>query len=165
MIAAISDTHREGPPVLAGRHLDAVREADLVLHAGDVTAPAALDALRDEARRLVAVHGNADDPALRKRLPARRVVEAGGLRVAAVHGHEHSETALSLLGREEGADLVVSGHTHRPAAVDAGETTLVNPGSPTEPRGGPATHAELDPGEGRGRIVADDGTAVSSFAF
>lgn len=164
MIAVVSDTHREAPPVLPERALDAVRGADLAVHAGDVTTPAALDALDGEARRIEAVHGNADVLALRERLPAERTFEVGGLRVAVVHGHEGGETALSLLGRQEGADLVVAGHTHRPAAVDAGGVTLLNPGSPTEPRGAPATHAEVDPEGRRGRIVAADGSVVSSFS-
>jgi putative phosphoesterase len=143
VIVALSDTHRDEGHGLSGRALAAVREADAVLHAGDFTSPEVLETFRGETGRVEAVHGNRDVPALRERLPATRTVELEGVRITLVHGHEHGETGLSLLGRESGADLVVFGHSHRPTIVDAEEITLLNPGSHADPRGNPAAHAEL----------------------
>ena len=143
MIVVLSDTHREEGHGLSGRVRASVREADRIVHAGDFTTPAVFEAFRAVGSRIEAVHGNRDDPALRERLPTTRVFEWADARIVLVHGHEHGETALSLLGREKEADLVIFGHSHRPAIVEARGVTLLNPGSHADPRGNPAAHAEL----------------------
>jgi len=107
VIAVLSDTHRRDGHGLTGRARTAVRKAETVVHAGDFTTLTTFEAFRDVAGRLEAVHGNRDDAELRDRLPARRTVEREGVRITLVHGHEHGERALSLLGRAEGADIVV----------------------------------------------------------
>jgi putative phosphoesterase len=164
VIAVVSDTHRRDGHGLAGRTLEAVREARAVVHAGDFTAPATFEAFRDVADRLEAVHGNRDDGELRERLPARRTVDREGIRIALVHGHEHGKTSLSLLGRAEEADVVVFGHSHRPELRDTGDRLLLNPGSHADPRGNPAAHAELTAtGEGvLARLLTSDGTEIDA---
>jgi putative phosphoesterase len=164
VIAVLSDTHREDGHGLVRRAREAVRKADTVVHAGDFTTPAVFEAFREAADRLEAVHGNRDIAALRDRLPARRTVEHEGVRIALVHGHEHGETARSLLGRAEDADLVVSGHSHRPEIVEAEEVVLLNPGSHADPRGNPAAHAELVT-DGNGtvaRLLGRDGGEIDA---
>jgi len=148
VIAILSDTHREEGHGLTGRTREAVLEADRLVHAGDFTTPDVYEAFRADASRIEAVHGNRDGPTLRERLPAKRVFAYGDARIIVVHGHEHGETALSLLGRAEAADLVVFGHSHRPTIVEAGGVTLLNPGSHADPRGNPAAHAELTATDG-----------------
>ena len=145
MIAVLSDTHSQDGHALAGRALEAVREADPVVHAGDFTTERALDAFHGASERLLAVHGNADDTAVQDRLPTARTLDAAGLTVAVTHRQRGGATGLELFGRERGADLVVSGHTHRPTVTETRETTLLNPGSHADPRGNPAAHAELYP--------------------
>jgi len=115
-----------------------------VIHAGDFTTTAVLDAFRDRADRLVAVHGNADTVAVQERLPPATTTTYAGVRIAVTHTERGGATALSLFGRQRGADLVVSGHTHRPT-VDTPEAgpTLLNPGSHADPRGNRTAHAEL----------------------
>ena len=166
MLVVLGDTHRREGHGLAGRTLDAVREADAVAHAGDFTTLAVRDALAAEAGTLHAVAGNNDEPVLRDRLSRRAVFGAEGLTVAMVHGHEHGRQALGLLGREVGADLVVVGHSHRPGVERAAGRTLLNPGSHAAPRGHRPTHAELerDGDAVRGRLVEPDGTVVETFA-
>lgn len=165
MLAVLGDTHRREGHGLAGRTLEAVRAADVVAHAGDFTTAAVLEALADECERLHAVVGNNDDAVLRERLPRRAVFAAEGLTVAMVHGHEHSDEALSLLGRETGADLVVRGHSHRPGVERAAGRTLLNPGSHADPRWYRPAHAELErAGDAvRGRLVEPDGTVFERF--
>ncbi|MEF8855624.1 MAG: YfcE family phosphodiesterase, partial [Haloarculaceae archaeon] len=141
MLAVIADTHGTDDPRLAGRAAEAVEAAEAVLHAGDFTTQAVYDAfeLAAEPGSLHAVAGNRDDPALRQQLPATATVEALDRRFVLAHGHEHDRTALSLLARQEEADCVIVGHSHRYGIADLGEVTLVNPGSHADPRGGPAT--------------------------
>jgi len=165
MIAVLSDTHSADGHALAGRALDAVREADAVVHAGDFTTETALDAFYDASDRLHAVHGNADGPAVTDRLPAARTVDAAGLTIAATHRQRGGTTALAFFGRERGADLVVSGHTHQPTVTETTDVTLLNPGSHADPRGNPAAHAELhSTGSGvRGEVRDRSGDLLREF--
>jgi putative phosphoesterase len=165
MLVVLSDTHGTDDPLLRGRTAEAVADADRVVHAGDLTTVAVLRALADAAGGPVhAVHGNADAPAVRERLPATRTLSYGGCRLVVTHTREGGETGLAMLGRAEDAALVVSGHTHRPR-VAPGEPTLLNPGSHAAPRGGPATHAELRATDGGldGTIRAVDGAVRERF--
>ena len=133
----ISDTHlptraKDLPASLWA----AVDEADIVIHAGDWVEVGLLDALRRRARRLLAVWGNNDGPALRARLPEVAREELDGLRIAVVH-----ETGAST-GRERrmdaafpDTDVLVFGHSHIPwDTVTPGGLRLLNPGSPTDRR-------------------------------
>ncbi|WP_135366168.1 metallophosphoesterase [Halosimplex halophilum] len=195
MITVVSDTHGTDGHRLEGRTLEAVREADLVVHAGDFTTETVLDAFEAEAgaasggesgsgggnesrgsgeseraetgadAAFAAVYGNNDDPGVRERLTAERTVERDGLRIAVVHGHEHDDTSLSLLGRQERADVVVVGHSHEPGWRRVGAVTVLNPGSHADPRWHRPGHAELEPtGEGpTGRLVAPDGEVFDEF--
>ncbi|MEU7927889.1 metallophosphoesterase [Micromonospora sp. NPDC049107] len=125
----------------------AVEAADVVLHAGDWVDESLLDAMTARARRLVAVYGNNDGPALRARLPEVARVDLDGLRVAVVH-----ETGPRT-GREQrcaarfpDVDLLVFGHSHIPwDTVAPNGLRLLNPGSPTDRRSQPhATYIEAE---------------------
>lgn len=163
MLAVIGDTHGRTEHHLADRELAAVREADLVLHVGDFTTTDVYAAIAAEASELVAVHGNNDEPSLVERLPAVVTVEWEGNRIVATHGHEHSDTALAMLARQEDADLVVVGHSHRPGIERLGGVSLLNPGSYAQPRGYEATHAEIRANpEGLGiRLCEPDGSELT----
>jgi putative phosphoesterase len=118
--------------------VEALRGADLILHAGDLSASSALEELRALGPPVRAIHGNADEPALRATLPAELVVEAEDARIGMVHvpgpaaGREER-----LVRRFPGCDAVVFGHTHLPVVERHGGVWLLNPGSPTERRRGP----------------------------
>ncbi|WP_158058618.1 metallophosphoesterase [Halorussus halophilus] len=149
MITILSDTHSAAGHRLEGRAAEAVREADLVVHAGDFYTESALDAFEDASNHLYGVYGNNATDGVRDRLPPERTFEAHGLRFVLTHGQNRGATGLSLLGRQQDADVVVFGHSHRHHASDAGDVLLLNPGSHAQPRGGLPTHVELR--------VADDG--------
>lgn len=166
MLVVVSDTHGTDGHRLAGRTLAAVREADLVAHVGDFTSERALAAFRSEADRLFAVHGNADDEAVRRRLPDRRTFSYGGVRFAMTHRSESGATGLAMYGRQEAAAVVVHGHSHRPSVERTDDVALLNPGSHAQPRGNRPAHAELCPADGglRGLLREPDGTTVARFA-
>jgi putative phosphoesterase len=139
LVAAIADTHL---PRGARRLPDACREllagADLILHAGDISTRATLDELRAIGPPVHAVHGNADEPALRELLPRQLVVEAAGARIGMVHiPGPAARREERLLARFPNCAAVVFGHTHLPVIERHGSTWLLNPGSPTERRRGP----------------------------
>src|SRR5688572_6823564 len=90
-----------------------IAAADVVIHAGDWVAEPLLDELLARSRRLIAVYGNNDGPALRARLPEVARADLDGLRLAVVH-----ETGPAR-GREErcaaaypDTDVLVFGHSH-----------------------------------------------------
>jgi len=159
MLTVISDTHGTDSHRLTNRTLAAVRGADHVVHAGDFTTEAVYDAIDAEAAELTAVTGNNERPALRERLPAEATVEWAGYRILVVHGHRHTDTALGMLARQEGADIVVVAHSHRPELGELDARLLVNPGSYADPRRYRPAHAELDTEDGllRARLRSPDG--------
>lgn len=168
MHAVISDTHGTDDARLQGRTREAVAAADAVVHAGDFTTATVLDAVADAAGTLHAVHGNADDSAVRSRLPDARTLVVGGVTVAVTHTRRGGRTALSLFGRERGADLVVFGHSHRPTIVaDDDGPALLNPGSYADPRGNRAAHAELTPTASGldARVLTPAGEVLDSVAI
>ncbi|ELY91064.1 phosphodiesterase [Natrialba hulunbeirensis JCM 10989] len=159
MIAIFSDTHSNSGHELTGEALHAAREADTVIHAGDFTSTAALESFQRECDTLFAVHGNADSAAVRDRLPTARVVEAGGVRFAVTHRRDGGEMGLAMFGRSRDADVVVSGHTHRPTVIETEDCLLMNPGSHAQPRGnrtGFIVLEETDNGDDGGDGDGDD---------
>lgn len=144
MALVIADTHLDDALTLPSATREALRDAAVVLHAGDVTGERALDRIEEAVPTLHTVAGNADDPGVLARLPTTETATIDGIDVAIVHRRNGGTTGLSLFGRERDVAVVVFGHTHRPALVETGRITLLNPGSPTRPRGGPPTHAVLD---------------------
>lgn len=139
MLVILSDTHGEDTLHLEPALSEAVSAASLVAHAGDFTTEAVLDDFERVAEETVAVAGNSDSPAVTGRLPEWQTFTFGGRRFLLAHGHRHDRTSLSLLARQEGADVVVVGHTHRAGIDHVGETVVLNPGSHADPRGGAAT--------------------------
>lgn len=153
-VVVLSDTHlspRRPVPAAVAR---AAEDADVVLHAGDVTSRAALDHLALVAP-LHAVLGN-NDVDLVGALPERLELDLGGLAVAMVHDSGPAAGRARRLKRWfPSADLVVFGHSHLPvhAAGEDGQV-LLNPGSPTQRRRAPThTLAELDVEDGQLREV------------
>ena len=139
LIAVISDTHMpRGRRVLPDACIERLAAAELILHAGDVMTAAALRDIEAIGPPVIAVHGNVDDAELRKTLPAERVVEAGGARIAMVHDAGPRTGRLDRMrARFPDADAVVFGHSHLPLHEEREGFQIFNPGSPTERRRAP----------------------------
>ena len=136
LIAAIADTHLpRGARHLPDGCLERLAGADLILHAGDLTAPSVLDELEAIGPPVRAVHGNVDAEELRRRLPEALVVEAGGTRIGMVHDAGPSKRRLERLrARFPDADAAVFGHSHIPLHERRDGFQIFNPGSPTDRR-------------------------------
>ena len=140
-LAIISDTHMpRGTRSLPAACVAELRAADTILHAGDFMRVEVLRALASLGPPVHGVHGNVDDEALRRMLPAARVVEAGGARIAMIHDAGQRTGRLARMrARFKDADAVVFGHSHLPLhEVGEGGFQIFNPGSPTERRRAPA---------------------------
>ena len=144
LVAVIADTHLpRGARRLPEACVDRLREADLVLHAGDFTSAAFLAELESLGPPVAGVHGNMDESALTETLPRERIVEVDGVRIGMVHipGPRAGREAR-LVARFPGCDAIVYGHTHVPQVERFGDVWILNPGSPTERRTAPG-HAML----------------------
>lgn len=153
-IVVVSDTHvpdfARGLP--AGL-LPALRRADLILHAGDVTGAALLDELASFAPVHVAM-GNRDRPDVSAwGAPAEVRLTLEGVPVAMLHDSGARQGRERRMRRRfPEARVVVFGHSHIPIDTEADGQRLLNPGSPTWKRRQPAaTYAEMDLEAGRVR--------------
>jgi len=137
-LAILSDTHLpRGERVIPARCLELCRSSDAILHAGDLSGMPVLEELLALGPPLHAIHGNADQPAVRALLPARLELEFGEVRVGMVHnGGPAAGRGGRLRTRFPGVDAVVFGHSHVPEHERAGGFQTFNPGSPTERRRG-----------------------------
>lgn len=138
-LALIADTHLPslvrcldelGPEVA-----DALRGADLILHAGDVSAPSVLDWCAQFADVLVA-EGNNDlfiDP----RMALTQFLDIEGWRIGMAHelrpeSRPMEQILASALGGER-VDVLIGGDTHVERLEHREGVLLVNPGSPILP--------------------------------
>ena len=138
LIAVISDTHLpRGARRLPDACVERIAGADLLLHAGDFSTVEVLRELEAIGPPVVGVHGSVDSADLRRTLPAERVVDAEGARIAMVHGAGPRTGRLERMRRRfaDRAELVVFGHSHTPLHEQAPDGfQILNPGSPTERR-------------------------------
>jgi putative phosphoesterase len=158
-VVVLSDTHaprrwKSCPPAVAGW----LRQADVILHAGDVCTAEVLVELAQYAP-VHAVLGNNDGADVAGwGAPATLQIELAGLRLAMIHD---SGPAAGRLRRMRAAfpavDLVVFGHSHIPLDDGDGSLRIFNPGSPTDRRRQPqGTLGVLDIADGelnQARIV------------
>jgi putative phosphoesterase len=122
LVGLIADTHG----LLRPEVVEAFAGVEHILHAGDVGSPHVLVGLRAIAP-VTAVRGNVDAGL---DLPELVRCELAGVHVLVVHGDRlGSPTAEKVAARYPGPDLVVYGHSHRPALSRIGGTVVVNPGS------------------------------------
>ena len=152
-VAVLSDTHgprrwKSCPPQVAA-HL---RNADLILHAGDVCVAPVLDELVQYAPVHVVI-GNNDSPdvAAWGATPTASL-SIDGFPVAMIHDSGASAGRLARMRRAfPDAGLVVFGHSHIPLDETADDGfRIFNPGSPTDRRRMPdGTIGLLDIADGR----------------
>ena len=126
---------------LPGACVERIAGADLLLHAGDFMTLAVMRELEAIGPPLIGVRGNVDSAELGRLLPAERVVEADGARIAMTHDAGAGAGRLERMRRRFGdrADALVFGHSHQPLHERAADGfQIFNPGSPTERRRAPA---------------------------
>jgi hypothetical protein len=116
----ISDTHGLVRP----EALAALAGSAHIIHAGDIGDPSVLEALARIAP-VTAVRGNNDLGPWAGSLRERETLEIAGTRIYVIH----DLAQLELDPVAAGIDVVVSGHSHRPAEERRGSALYVNPGS------------------------------------
>ena len=128
-IVALSDSHTSTLSKLPAALRQALKDADLIIHAGDHTESSLLDELR-QLGDVLAVAGNMDSTAIKVRLPHRQLVTFGGRTIGITHG---SGAPWGIADRvrktfPEDPDLIVFGHSHVSFAGVVAGVLMVNPG-------------------------------------
>lgn len=131
-ILIVSDTHK------SHKNLETVLEReghiDMLIHLGDA------EGKEDYINALIncpfhVISGNND---FFSDLPREEEFFIGGSHVFITHGHYYyvgmSEERLKAEARGRGADIVMYGHTHRPALTVEDDLVTLNPGSVAYPR-------------------------------
>jgi putative phosphoesterase len=119
-IGVISDTHG----LLRPEALAALQGCDRILHAGDIGSAQILDQLAAIAP-VDAVRGNNDlDAPWARELPDCLRLELNGWTVLLVH-----DIADVVARLDDGIQLVITGHSHKPCVEWRGERLFLNPGS------------------------------------
>lgn len=131
-ILIVSDTHK------SHRNLEKIIERtdniDMLIHLGDT------EGGEDYIRALVdcpahIVSGNND---FFSDLPREEEFEVRGKHIFITHGHAYyvsmNEEYLKKEAKQRGADIVMYGHTHKPACSDNDGLITLNPGSIAYPR-------------------------------
>lgn len=141
-IGILSDSHGVTDPAVVA----VMAQCDLVIHAGDVMADAALAVIREHTQTL-AVAGNNDrggvpndDP----QRPAEVLPDVLELNlpsgtIAVEHGHRHGfhqPEHDKLVAAHPGARAVVYGHTHQQLIEQSGTPWILNPGAAGHTRNG-----------------------------
>lgn len=119
-IGLISDTHG----LLRPEAKAFLRGSDRIIHAGDIGGQEILDELAGMAP-LTVVRGNNDAGAWAVGIPETTVVEFGQVRIFVLH----DLAQLAIDPAAAGYQVVVAGHSHRPAAHERDDVLYVNPGS------------------------------------
>ena len=120
LVGVISDTHG----LLRPEAIDALRDVDLIIHAGDIGEPEVIGAL-ERIAPVFAVRGNMDSGAWSLGLPDTDVVEAGDNLLYVLHDvHE-----LDLDPAASGFSAVIFGHSHCFSVEKRKGVLYLNPGS------------------------------------
>jgi hypothetical protein len=120
LVGVLSDTHS----LLRPQALDALRNVDHILHAGDVGDIEILETLRELAP-VTAIRGNIDRIGPTAQLPATEALELNGHLIYMLH----SLADIDLNPRAAGIRVVLSGHTHKPLIDERNGVLYLNPGS------------------------------------
>ena len=116
-LAILSDTHG----LLRPQVLEHLKNADAILHGGDINKQSVVDELRQYAP-LYVVRGN-NDKEWAEEIPHDLTVALGGVTFYMVHNKKELPAKL------DGVDVVVFGHSHKYVQEEKEGLLWLNPGS------------------------------------
>lgn len=119
-IGLISDTHG----LLRPEALQALSTVEHIIHAGDVGGAEVIEKLRAIAPVDV-VRGNNDKGPWAAQLPPWLALKLEGVGIHVLHDINEMDVDPSVAGFQ----VVIAGHSHKPAITRRGDVLFVNPGS------------------------------------
>ena len=140
-VGIISDTHG----LLRPEAVEALQGSEFIIHAGDIGKGEIIESL-SEIAPVTAVYGNIDNGETRSLYPHDAVLQVSGCYVYVLHIIDE----LNIDPHAAGFQVVVYGHSHKPAIERKNDVLYINPGSAGPRRFSlPVTVARL--------TVSDDG--------
>ncbi len=135
-IGVIADTHiPDRAKEIPQQILEAFKEVDMVIHAGDFVDSSVLDKLKAVCKNVRAVWGNMDPYEIRKELPEKEIIEIGNYKIGIIHGYGHPNKLIDLVTeifKNDNVNLIIFGHSHSALNEKRGNIIYFNPGSPTD---------------------------------
>jgi uncharacterized protein len=136
-LVVLSDTHiPKKAKTLPKRLMNEIKDADLIIHAGDWQSVDVFHELKSFAK-VEGVFGNVDGPEIQELFNDKVMVQADGFKIGITHGHGKGKTtekrALQAFDGKD-VDCIIFGHSHIPVKRYEDGILLFNPGSPTEKR-------------------------------
>ncbi len=119
-VGIISDTHG----LLRQEAVDALQDADFIIHAGDIGKFLIIDELNSIAP-IVAVRGNMDNESWAYQLKRTEIIEKNNILLCVIH----DISRLDLDPAASDIKIVISGHSHMPSIGRHKGVLYINPGS------------------------------------
>lgn len=119
-VGVISDTHG----LLRPEALAALKDSELIIHAGDIGKPDVLTSLASIAP-VFAIRGNNDREAWARKMPDILKLRVNGMLFYVIH----DVNDLEIDPGAKGFHAVISGHSHKPSLARCNGTVFLNPGS------------------------------------
>jgi len=135
IIGLISDTHiPKRAMCIPQKVFDALKDADFIIHAGDLVEFSVIDEL-EQIAPVLAVHGNMDQQEVSAALPELNSLKIFDWKIGVMHDPNLLQGSGKMLeiAKENGFDAFVYGHTHASEIKWIEKKLFVNPGSPTDP--------------------------------
>jgi uncharacterized protein len=120
LIGVIADTHG----LIRPEALEALKDSELIVHAGDIGNPQVIESLRTIAP-VVAVRGNTDKGEWAHSLPKYEIIQVAQSWLYVIH----DQGDLDLDPAAAGFSAVICGHSHDPSIRVRNGVLLLNPGS------------------------------------
>jgi putative phosphoesterase len=133
-VVIVGDTHARDFKDLPVEMIEAIQDADRVIHVGDYISKNVLDgfiALKGQA--FDGVCGNADPLSIRNEVPVKKIIEVSGKRIGITHPaiggpSEKTKNRVITKFKEENLDIIVYGHTHDFEIDKMQNMLIINPG-------------------------------------
>ena len=123
-VAILSDTHG----LLRDEVKAELKQADVILHAGDINTQSIVDEIKSYAT-LYVVRGN-NDKDWAKELPEHLFVDIEGVRFFIIHNKKEIKSNLIEIPKDlSGVDVIIYGHSHKYAVNEENGILMLNPGS------------------------------------
>lgn len=134
-IGVISDTHISAFEDLPDKLIQGLKDANLILHAGDLVNLTVLEGLKKISSKVKAVWGNMDLPNVKRALPDTQIIQIKQFRIGLTHGEGAPFNLMETVKekfKNERVDCIVYGHSHSPCNEIHQDILYFNPGSPTD---------------------------------
>ena len=133
-IFILGDTHARDFNDLPNEMVEAIQEADHVIHVGDYVSKNVLDGLINlKGQAFEGVCGNADPQEIRKIVPTKKIIEISGLKIGITHPviggpSEKSKRRALAIFKDDNVDIIIYGHTHDSEITKFKDLLIINPG-------------------------------------